>query len=207
MERWVSLFFENQVLQVLFFVGLGVLLAALILGFITNSAGVCMGLSVITVGSVGLYSAFFPTERQGVVTVWLLICIAGIVHISLLGILLCKERSRTRKARRAEIERRLQYTLPDRENSYVRARLNTALYVREGMEGETEPAPIRLNYAQELLQRVKNASLTTAERLQAEELGAQFALFMKKENWVAGDVRCVNELCAALLKLSAKYSV
>lgn len=207
MERWISLFSENQVLRVLFFVGIGVLLVALILGFILNSIGACTGLSVITVGGVGLCSTFYPTEKQGVSTVWLLFCMLGIIHLLLLGALFCKERSRERKRQRARVERQLRYTLPDRENSYVRTRLNTALHVKEEPEEETEPTPVRLEYAQELLCRVKNAPLTAAERLQTEEMETQFALFVKKADWTANDVRCTNELCAALLKLSAKYSV
>ena len=80
MERWFSLFCENQVLRILFFVGMGVLFIAFILGFILNSIGACTGLSMITVGGVGLCSTFYPTEKQGVSTVWLLFCMLGIIH-------------------------------------------------------------------------------------------------------------------------------
>ena len=117
-----------------------------------------------------------------------------------------KRKVTERKNARAEVERRIVYTLPDRDNSYVRTRLNTTLYVKSG-ETEVEPAPMKLGYARELLNGIKNAPLTVAERLQAEEMGAMLSVLVHKEEWSLGDVRCANDLCASLLKLSAKYAV
>ena len=66
---------------------------------------------------------------------------------------------------------------------------------------------IKLAYARQLLSKVKEAELTRAERLQVEETERAFSLYLTKERWNTEDLRAVNDLCASLLKLSAKYAV
>ncbi len=123
----------------------------------------------------------------------------------LLYLALCVRKIVTeRKRRRAEIARKLCYTLPDRENEYIRQRLNTAL--NADMGGSEEDA-VDLAYARELLYKLKGAALTQSERLQLEETEREFALYLTKEKWSATELRAVNELCASILKLSAKYAV
>ena len=116
-----------------------------------------------------------------------------------------RKRKRTERIERAEMERRLQYALPQRENAYIRARLQTSLRV-EGAE-ESRQAHVRLGYARALLGKVRGAPLTVAERLQTEEMGKELALYRGKEIWTAEELRGLNDLCAVLLKLSAKYAV
>ena len=128
--------------------------------------------------------------------------VVGMVHL----LVRIKRSVTERKNSRAKVERSIVYTLPDRDNSYVRARLNTTLYVKSG-ETEVEPAPMKLGYARELLNGIKNAPLTVAERLQAEEMGAMLSVLLHKEEWSLSDMRCANDLCASLLKLCAKYAV
>ena len=62
-------------------------------------------------------------------------------------------------------------------------------------------------YARALLGKLRGAPLSVAERLQAEEMSKVIALYRGKENWTVEEVRGLNDLCAALLKLSAKYAV
>ena len=116
-----------------------------------------------------------------------------------------RKRKRIERIERAELERRLQYALPQRENEYIRARLQTSLRV-EGAE-ESRQAHVRLGYARALLGKVRGAPLTVAERLQTEEMGKTLALYRGKEAWTAEELRGLNDLCAVLLKLSAKYAV
>ena len=66
---------------------------------------------------------------------------------------------------------------------------------------------VRLGYAWILLGKVNAAPLTVAERLQAEEMEKALALYRGKSEWTAWEVRGVNDTCAALLKLAAKYAV
>ncbi len=117
-------------------------------------------------------------------------------------------RAQERKKRRAEGARRLKYTLPDRENSYVRARLNTALKGEEELlKGEKQSVGVRLGYTRKMLSRVREAALSPVERLDVEEMAGLLALYLHKEKWSGAEVKAINEMFARLLKLSAKYEI
>jgi hypothetical protein len=107
---------------------------------------------------------------------------------------------------RAEIVRRLQYTLPQKDNGYIRERLQNSLKI-EDVEIERRKVCVRLGYARALLGKVKAAPLTIAERMQADEMDGIFTLYRAKECWTVAELRSFNDVCAALLKLSAKYAV
>lgn len=143
------------------------------------------------------------------VAVALSVLVSSFWYFATLFVWLCRKRAKARRARRMERLRQLQYTLPDRENTYVRARLNTVLQPPQERDykqlGDGEP--VRLSYAKKLLARVREAELSTAERLQTEDIGRVFALYLQKPRWDAADLRVVNDTFAALLKLSAKYAV
>ena len=117
-----------------------------------------------------------------------------------------RKRKRREKAQRTALARKMQYTLPQSENEYVRMRLQSALRV-EKTDEEEKWARVRLGYARVLLGKVKGAPLTVAERLQIEEMGKVFTLYRGKEAWTVEELRGLNDLCTALLKLSAKYAV
>jgi hypothetical protein len=99
----------------------------------------------------------------------------------------------------------VQYTLPQRENTYVRTRLHTTLSVPK--EENAQENAVHLRYAMELLSKVKAAPLSVGERLQTEEMGKILNLYHGKEDWTVGELNGLNEMCAALLKLSAKYGI
>lgn len=127
------------------------------------------------------------------------------VVLILLIIALIK-RGRARKRKRAEEGRRVQYTLPDSRNTYVRSRLNTALQVKEADAEEVEHA-LRLEYVRDLLYKLKNAPLSPAERLETDEMAGLLAVYAEKKSWSAWDLRVMNDCFARLLKLSAKYTI
>lgn len=108
--------------------------------------------------------------------------------------------------RRIARVRRVEYVLPDRENSYVRARLSTALRSDGAEEEEKADYAVCLSYARELLAKLKAAPLTQAERLETEGLEGVFSLYFHKPKWSANDLRAVNGACSRLIKLSAKYT-
>lgn len=121
----------------------------------------------------------------------------------------CRNGIKKRRARRAAIERQLQFVLPDRENTYVRSRLNTVLQVPDSRDYKQSGSgePVRLSYARKLLAKVQAEKLSAAERLQVEDIGKTFALYLQKPRWDSADLRTVNDTFACLLKLSAKYAV
>ena len=119
-----------------------------------------------------------------------------------------RERIAERKARREEKKRRVQFTLPDRENQYLRDRLQTALHT-EGEEAvlETRGSVARMGYARKLLAQVKESPLTPVERIDVEEFAKLLAAYDRKGKWSASDVKTVSEIFSRLLKLAAKYEI
>lgn len=118
-----------------------------------------------------------------------------------------RARAEKRKRERAKIVRKLEYTLPDRENRYLRDRLHTALYYGRAEKEERAESVLHLEYVKKLLENVHNAPLAPAERLEAESMARLFHAYLDKNKWTSEDVRAVNDLFTRLLKLSAKYAV
>lgn len=61
----------------------------------------------------------------------LLLVIGSFFYLLLLAFLKIKETRRARREKRARESRQAMFTLPDKENSFVRDRLNTSLHVEE----------------------------------------------------------------------------
>ena len=190
---------------------IGILLfISAVLAWRLGDVGIYTALAAVWCGVFGVgCSAYKMVEITGIP--WLLIW-GGSLYLFLLGALRVKVKKAERKRLREEEGRRLQFTLPERENEFIRTRLNTVLKepknergscVREGYLEK----PIQLRHAWELLKKVKSASLTTAERLQVDEIDKAFSLYVHKVGWTSEDLRAVNDLFAILLKLSAKYAV
>lgn len=137
-------------------------------------------------------------------TFWVGIIGGGIAILALFfaGFIYTKRRSKKREKRE---NRQVEFALPESRNTYVRARLNTALKTDDA-DGE-ESRAVELAYARELLCRLKNAPLATAERLEIDEMGRALALYGEKKTWSAYDLRAVNDCLGRLLRLSAKYTV
>ncbi len=209
-----NVYTEESALALITVIALAGLLLSLIIGYVTRSGGVYTALSALVLGGAGIACfcvQMSATARAVGLCVLLIFC--GLAYLFLSAVLALRAKIIERKRSRAEIKRRLQYTLPDRENSFVRTRLNTVLRAEEervnaDMGGvDTFDPPIKLGYAAGLLKKLKDAPLSAAERLQADEMENAFSLYLHKTGWTAGDLRAVNELCSSLLKLSAKYSV
>ncbi len=195
---------ERALLLVTVFAAITILLGMLF-GYLLDNAGCFAALSVLVLGvSFIAFAGLVEGSVLRLIGGGVLLVFAGFAYLLLSGLLGIKRRVAERRAKRAELKRRLQFTLPDRENAFVRARLNTVLKPEE--EVGDEP-PLKLAYASALLKKLKEAPLSPAERLQASEMENAFSLYVQKEGWTAGDLRAVNDLCAALIKLSAKHAV
>ncbi len=163
---------------------------------------------------------FFGGDKELLLLASSFLCLTMLAFVLIVGggywlswrIRLACVRAQERKKRRAATARRLKYTLPDRENSYVRARLNTALKAETGEEpkllgGEKQSVGLRLGYTRKMLARVREAALSPVERLDVEEMARLLALYVGKEKWSGADVKAINEMFSRLLKLSAKYEI
>jgi hypothetical protein len=132
----------------------------------------------------------------------------GIGYATIYTLLEVGKRIASRRERRAEIRRRVQFTLPDRDNEYLKGRLQTALRVEKGdFIEEKGEVRARMGYAKRMLAQIKEASLTPIERIDVEEMARLMAAYEQKEKWSATDVKTMSELFSRLLKLSAKYGI
>ncbi len=115
---------------------------------------------------------------------------------------------RQRKRQRAQEKRDLEFTLPERGNAYLRARLHTSLNPDFALfNDEQEPPSARLGYAKKLLSCVQGAPLTPTERLEVEEMMGLLVAFTQKNGWTGTERKAVNDVLSKLIKLSAKYDV
>lgn len=214
MWSWLTEIFAGQTPLL---IALGGSVAVLVVGawiaYLFLETGIFTATATALTGGL-TFAVFWETDaRASLVGLSLFLVLVGVAHAVLFAVIWVRQRIIERKRSRAEIARRLCYTLPDRENSYIRTRLNTTLRVEESdvnadMGGSEElKRSIKLAYARQLLSKVKEAELTRAERLQVEETERAFSLYLTKERWNTEDLRAVNDLCASLLKLSAKYAV
>ena len=163
--------------------------------------------SAFALASGGCMLALFVRmdgERVFLLAVFFL-SVIGLVYAPLSGILALRRRLRARRVRVFEEKRRLQYTLPDRENEYLRDRLRTALNPLS--PPKEEGARVSLGYAKRMLARLKESPLSPLERIEIEETAAFVALLSKKEKWSGADAKSVNEVLSRLLKLAAKYEL
>ena len=140
-------------------------------------------------------------------TVGIVVCVC---FLCLLFVFWLREKHAQKQRRFAEKCRDLKYTVPDRENNYVRTRLQTTLSHPhiESAEIKDDKTPIlHLEYVKKLLVSIRNAPLSMTERLETEDMATLFNAYLCKSKWTAEDVRAVNDLFSRLLKLSAKYAV
>lgn len=181
--------------------------AAAVAGYVLKSTGAYAAMLSIALGvfSVAVLSGGMRL-KIGFVCLSLLAIYGGVNYLLLFFLLGIRLKIKERKRRRAEIARRVQFALPDRNNSYVRERLQTALHVPT-QEEKNEAQPLYLGYATELLSKLKNAPLSVSERLRIEEMGAYLALCKQMPKWQEQEVKSVNEVLAQLLKMAAKYEV
>ena len=211
LEKIFSVLAEHSGRMVLVIM-VGVLLIFAFSSYLLGSLGVFTA-STSAIG--GLWMVFFVLKTGDVEArvFWMAnaLFLWGACYLLLYAALAIKRIRLARKRRRREVGKRLCFTLPDRENTYVRARLNTTLKCEErGLEADMDISNdgrlIKLGHVIRLLEKVKKENLTRAEGLQVEELSRALSAYVYKEKWSAGDLVAVNEICAAIIKLSAKYT-
>ncbi len=139
-------------------------------------------------------------------------CLALLLLLSVIqlvrGICALSRRRKERRRRRLQAARKLEFTLPDERNEYVRSRLRTTLRAETPPKTvDKDSAGVRLRYAKKMLSLLKESPLSPVERLDVEEMDGVVALYKGRERWSSEDMKAVNEVFARLLKLSAKYEI
>lgn len=121
-----------------------------------------------------------------------------------------------RKKRRAErFERRRKeftYSLPDRENLFVRERLKGPLQNAEEAKKTNVAVPIksldlRLDYTRKTITKLKAENLSPADRLEVNRISKAVTFYALKNALDPTETRALNDCFARLLKLCAKYAV
>lgn len=144
----------------------------------------------------------------------LLLVIGSFFYLLLLAFLKIKETRRARREKRARESRQAMFTLPDKENSFVRDRLNTSLHVKDEevadgaqREYDMDESKLRLNHVRDMLAKLKAATLAPGDRLESEEISRLITLYATKNRLTAKEIRDLNDCLSAILKMTAKYAL
>lgn len=143
-------------------------------------------------------------EEYFILTILIVFLGSGVVWLPIFLLLQKAFSSRKKEG----IERGIEFTLPDRENSYLRSRLATTLnpdFV--GLERKEEALSIGFTQALKTLSKILQAPLSPAERIEAEGMKEALEHYKDRQTFSAKDVREINDAFARLLKLSGKYAV
>lgn len=172
-----------------------------------QTAGAVLGVGALAVGAYGLVMGGISAPKSVLFRgVGCLLIFTGILHLFCLGVIAARRKKRE-KQREMELQnKRLEYVLPDRDNGYVRARLNTVLHVGEREEGLPQ-GEFRFAHARKLLAAIKQKPLSTPERLQVQDMEKLFHVYLQKDTLRAEEVQLLSDTFAALIKLAAKHAL
>ena len=130
--------------------------------------------------------------------------VSGLVWLPIFSLL----RKAFSSSKKEKIERKIEFTLPDRENTYLRSRLATTLNPDSvGLERKEESLSIGFTRALKMLSKILQAPLSPAERIEAESMKEALENYKNRQTFSTKDVREINDAFARLLKLSGKYAV
>ena len=136
----------------------------------------------------------------------------GLICILFLLVALINKVKKTaeRKKERAERERRLQFALPEKNEEFIRARLDSVLNERV-RKSDTEVRALSkeysFSYIKKLIALLKEKRTSSADKIQIEEYAHLIGVYAVKEKWTGDDLGVVNEAFARVIKLSGKYAV
>ncbi len=211
LNRIAWLFEGEKKLALLALILLGVTVFFLLIGYFCNSVEVFFASSSLSLGGACFVAELYECTTKGVRTFFFLFVVAeGVLYFFLYLALRIKGKVKERKRKRRESERKIEYVLPEKDNSYVRDRLHTALQF-DGREEKSfysrTQMGLRLGYAKELAERLKAGTLSMIERAEVDEMLKILSDCSVKDDWSGKEVHTVNQIFMRLLKLSAKYEI
>ena len=138
-----------------------------------------------------------------------------LLQLTLLVWLFYKKRVRDKREKFKQADRDLKFTLPERENTFVRDRLKGSLRPQEE-NGEGTPAnatallkdlDVRLEYTRKTISKLKASVLTPADRLEINRISKTVTFYALKNALSPSETRTLNDCFSRLLKLAVKYAV
>ena len=199
------LFYQSKVLLVCFLAGLLALIIGGVIGYKLRQGGYVLAVGLLCVGANLLAFTWLqlPIVRA-VVYLGATLCVCAFAYTIALVSIHIQLYITNRKKQRASIERAVCYTLPARENEYVRSRLQT---VAQDVATDEERLNVSLMYARRTIDHLPIAKLSLTERLETERLTKLLLGYKYKQTYSTEDVRFLNEGFSRLMKIAAKYGV
>ena len=136
------------------------------------------------------------------------LCMVGVWFL-FLSIKRIQRKNRERKIEKLRREKERAFTLPDRENTFVRERLNGVLSQKiedDVARYDVSKERLRLEYVRRLLSKIKAMQISVADRLEANRLSRTITEQASKEKLTLQETYVLNECFLSVLKLAAKYA-
>ncbi len=134
-----------------------------------------------------------------------------LVLSSILFFFCLKKRKEVRQKKWQTAKNEFQFTLPDKDNSFVRERLTGTLKADSENKQQgvvlLKDMDLKLDYTRKTLAKLKASSLTPADRLEVNRISKTVTFFALKNALSPTETRSLNDCFSRLLKLSAKYAV
>ena len=206
--EWLyEVFFSfSNVLLICFCCTVLALILSGVIGWKLQQGGYTLATGALCVGAHLLALTWEEVDfAKSVVYLGVTLCTCAFAYGLVLACVSVRVRVLQRRKQRANIERAVCYTLPARENEYVRNRLQTALQTET--DKQEERLQISLTYACRTLLRLQNMKLCLTERLETEYLEKNLKQYKHKQTFTAEEVVFLNDTFSKLMKLSAKYGV
>ena len=201
------LFLGKSLLVGVFFILTVLLIVVSILSYRLESGSVFFAVLSVFVGGMALLFDINGIDFQEIIPFFALLCmVVGITYFTYFVSRKCLQRKRRLRTERESLAREMQYALPQKDNTFIRSRLN-AVSGEEKIVADGDELPLRYTYAKNLLEKLRLQNLSATERLETDELASVFAVYIKKERYTTEDVRLISEAFSRILKLSAKYGV
>ena len=140
------------------------------------------------------------------------LCLSLVLLIAVLFALCvyCKNRRKKRRELRAEQGRKLLFTLPDKENTFLRDRLNSVLKPPNLEEDRLNPQlhdGVQFLHVEGMLEKAFALPLSLGDRFTLEETAKLLKCLSLREDWSEKDLKIMNDCCLNALKIMAKYAV
>ena len=184
----------------------GVIIACFWVGYSLRRRGVLWGGYLFSAGVSFAAKVLQGWEgRQLAVLLAAFACAACLSQLAFSLALFVRNKRRLRRWKQLHVHRNCQFTLPDKDNKYLRQRLQTAL----SCEKSEEPRQVGVcgDYARERVMKLKGAGLSTVDELRLNDLAKGLEMLLMKEKLTATEQADLNVSLSALLKMSAKYGV